>query len=116
MSRALAVLEVILAFVLVHIAYRSFKRFTDLGLAEAEAGLNFSPGMAMIVFTIAAVLVRRQTFEEYGLTLKGWCFSVNLGLLWSAAFIVMAGVFDRIAGMLVGAVPEPEIARPIMAT
>ena len=116
MKRALAVLEVTLAFLLVHVGYRSFKRFTELGRAEAEAGLNFSPGLAMIVFTVAAVLVRARTFEEYGLTWKGWRFSLNLGLLWSAAFIVMAGVLDRFAGMLVGAVPEPEITRPIVAT
>jgi hypothetical protein len=68
----LAIVEVVLAFSLVHVAYRSFKHFTELGRLEGEAGLNFSPGTAMILFTVATLLVCRRDFAAYGLTLKRW--------------------------------------------
>src|SRR5262249_57944691 len=44
-GRVAAVCEVLLAFALVHLAYRSFKHFTELGRLEVGAGLNFSPGV-----------------------------------------------------------------------
>ena len=59
-GRFAAIIEVLLAFSLVHLAYRSFKHFTELGRLEGVAGLNFSPGTAMILFTVAMLIVSRS--------------------------------------------------------
>jgi hypothetical protein len=59
-----AIVEVLLAFSFVHLAYRSFKHFTELGRLEGTTGLNFSPGTMMILFTVTALLVCRRNFEE----------------------------------------------------
>jgi len=53
-GRVAALLEVLAAFVVVHVSYRSFKHFTELGKLEGSAGLNFSTGTTMIVFTALA--------------------------------------------------------------
>jgi membrane protease YdiL (CAAX protease family) len=55
-------------------------------------GLNFSPGTVMILFTVAVLLVSRRSFEEYGLTLKGWRYNLNVGLLWGVLIVLAAGV------------------------
>lgn len=45
LARVAAIFEVLTAFCLVHLSYRSFKHFTNLGQFEVSAGLNFSPGI-----------------------------------------------------------------------
>jgi membrane protease YdiL (CAAX protease family) len=92
LGRLTAILEVLLAFSLVHLAYRSFKHFTKLGRLEEAAGLNFSPGTAMILFTVGMLLVSRRSFERYGLSLKGWKYNLNIGLLWAVLIVLAAGV------------------------
>jgi hypothetical protein len=54
----LALLEVLLAFVLLHVTWRSFKHFTWLGRVEGDAHLNYSAGLFMILFSVLAVRVR----------------------------------------------------------
>src|SRR5262245_53056860 len=66
-ARVLALIEVMLAFCLVHLAYRSFMKLTSLGRLEMESGLNFSPGIAMILVTAALVFIPRRRAREYGL-------------------------------------------------
>jgi hypothetical protein len=90
-ERVAALIEVVAAFALVHLTYRSFKHFTELGRAESAAGLNFSPGAVMILFTVSVLLLTRRSFEEYGLTRKGWRYYLNLGLFWGV-LLVMAAV------------------------
>jgi uncharacterized protein len=90
-ERAAAIIEVVLAFAFVHLSYRSFKHFTELGRQEGAAGLNFSPGIVMILFTVAMLLLSRRNSQEYGLTLKGWRYDLNVGLLWSALIVLAAG-------------------------
>jgi uncharacterized protein len=88
-QRCLAVTEVIAVFALVHIAYRSFKHFTDLGRLETTTRLNFSPGATMIIVTLALLLLARRDFAAYGLTRLNWWRSLNVGLL--AALLLVAG-------------------------
>src|SRR5690348_8259211 len=83
LPRTAAVAEVLLAFALVHAAFRSFKYFTRLGQAEVAAGLNFSPGTVMILFTVTVLWLRRADFRAYGLTLDGWRSGLSIGLLWA---------------------------------
>jgi hypothetical protein len=99
-ERAAALTEVVLAFSVVHLSYRSFKRFTELGRQEGAAGLNFSPGMVMILFTVAVLLVRRRSFEDYGLTLRGWRYHLNVGLLWGVLVVLAAGVVVQLGLVL----------------
>jgi hypothetical protein len=80
-GRAAALVEVVLAFCLVHLAYRSFKHFTRLGRLEVASGVNFSPGTTMILFTVVVLLLRGRDFGDYGLTRKGWRYNLNVGLL-----------------------------------
>jgi hypothetical protein len=51
---AAALVEVLLAFALVHVGWRLFKHLTWLGRLEGAAHLNYSPGPIMIAFTILA--------------------------------------------------------------
>jgi membrane protease YdiL (CAAX protease family) len=111
-----ALIEVITALALVHLAYRSFKHFTELGRAEAAAGLNFSPGAVMVLFTVASVALCRRSFDDYGLTVKGWRASVNIGLLWSLLFVLVAGLVIKFAGVHFDPLHPPDLQRAIVAT
>jgi membrane protease YdiL (CAAX protease family) len=56
-ERVAALVEVVVVFVVVHLSYRSLKHFTELGRLEGAAGLNFSAGSVMILFTVAMLSV-----------------------------------------------------------
>ncbi len=89
-KRLAALAEVTTVFALTHVAYRSFKHFTQLGRAESAAGLNFSTGAVMIAVTLALTLVFRRGFTEYGLTLSRWPRNLVVGLLAAALIAVGA--------------------------
>jgi membrane protease YdiL (CAAX protease family) len=91
-QRVTAILEVVLAFVLVHVTYRSLKSFTPIGRWEWETGLNFTPGGVMILVTVLVLLLCGRSFESYGLTWKRWRHNLNIGLLWTLLLVVLAGV------------------------
>src|SRR5919109_4917053 len=88
--RTAAVAEVVTAFAFVHLTFRTLKHFTAVGRWEAAAGLNFTPGLVMILLTVAALRIGRRSFETYGLTPKRWRAHVSLGLLWSVLLAMMA--------------------------
>lgn len=96
MGRVAALVEVLVAFVVVHVSYRSFKHFTELGRLEGGAGLNFSTGSAMILFTVLVLLLFKRSFNEYGLTLSGWRYSLNVGLLWGLLTVAGGAMIVRI--------------------
>jgi membrane protease YdiL (CAAX protease family) len=98
-DRVAALIEVVAAFALVHLTYRSFKHFTELGRLEGAAGLNFSPGCVMVLFTFALLLLCRRSFAEYGLTLRGWPFHLNIGLFWGLLVVVVAGLIIKLAAI-----------------
>jgi membrane protease YdiL (CAAX protease family) len=91
-KRITTIIEVLLVFVLVHVAYRSLKYFTPLGRWEGQRGLNFTPGSVMILFTVSVLLLCGRSFETYGLTLKRWRQNLNIGLLWALVLVVLAGM------------------------
>ena len=110
-GRAAALIEVVLAFALVHLGYRSFKHFTELGRQEVAAGLNFSPGAGMILFTVAVLLVSRRSFRDYGLTLRGWRYNLNLGLFWGVGIVLAAGVVVQLGLVHFDPLHPPDLTR-----
>jgi len=80
------------AFVAVHATYRAVKQFTSLGQIDTVARLNFTPGLVMIVATLTILLVSRQRFSSYGLTLRDWRECVKIGFFCGLLVIAGAGV------------------------
>jgi uncharacterized protein len=115
MGRTASLLEVVVAFALVHVSYRSFKHFTELGQAEVAARLNFSPGSAMVLFTVVVLLLCGRSFEQYGLTWKGWRYSLNIGLVWGVLFVVAAGLVIRFSGIHFDPLHPPELRTAFVA-
>jgi CAAX protease family protein len=91
-DRALAIAEVVAAFVLTHIAYRAIKQFTVVGAWEAAAGTNFTPGAVMIGFTLVMLAVCRRRFESYGLSCKQWRYWIALGLVGSLIILAIGAI------------------------
>lgn len=114
-DRVLVILEVFAAFCLVHLAYRSFKHFTELGRLEVATGLNFSPGTAMILFTVAMLFLGRRNLAEYGLTLKGWRYNLNVGLLW-AVIEVAAGAEVMLSPVHLDPLHPPDLPRAVLCS
>jgi uncharacterized protein len=85
-------MEVLAAFVFVHVTWRSLKHFTVLGRWEGESGLNFLPGLVMILFTVSVLFLCGRNFTAYGLTMNQWRQNLNIGLFWSCALAGLAGL------------------------
>jgi len=113
-GRVAALVEVLVAFVLVHLSYRSFKNFTELGRLEVAAGLNFSAGSAMILFTLAMLLLLGRSFEAYGLTLKGWRYNLNIGLLWGLLTVAAAVAVVRLSPIRLDPHRPPDMTRALV--
>lgn len=111
-----ALAEVLLAFVLVHVSYRAFKHFTPLGKLEIAAGLNFSAGLTMILFTIGAALLFKRRFDQSGLTLKGGAYSLNVGLLWSVFVVLAAGALIQLAAIRFDPLHPPDMKKALIFT
>lgn len=80
-SKLGALCEVLVAFAAMHVAFRAFQRFTELGREEVAAGLNYAPGVAMIAVSLLLIVVGRHTFAEFGLTLSDFAGNVRVGLV-----------------------------------
>jgi membrane protease YdiL (CAAX protease family) len=85
---AWAIAEVTLAFAVMHVAFRAFKRFTVLGQFETQNGLNFAPGVAMIIVALAFIAMRRRSPAEFGLTPHPFASSIKAALL---CLLILAG-------------------------
>jgi len=109
-----AIVEVLLAFGVVHVGYRSFKHFTALGQVEVKSGLNFSAGTAMILFTLAMVLICRRSFAAYGLSLTNWRYNLNVGLLWAVFVGVAGGLVVALAPFRVDPLHPPDLQRALV--
>lgn len=75
------------AFALVHLAFRSFMKFTELGRAELSAGLNYSPGLAMVLVTVVMLLLHRRRPAAWGLTPRPLPLNLGAGVL---SFVLLA--------------------------
>jgi membrane protease YdiL (CAAX protease family) len=109
LGRVVAVIEILVAFVLVHIAFRALKQFTYLGKLEGEAHLNFTPGMVMIAFTVCWLIVTHRSFTAYGLTLARWTQNLKVGLLWGVLLVAGVGCLA-----LLGVRHQPGVRPPTM--
>ncbi|NQU47614.1 MAG: CPBP family intramembrane metalloprotease [Planctomycetes bacterium] len=56
-TKLYALIEVCLAFVCMHVGFRWFRRYTELGQLEVQAGVNLSPGVFMILTTALMILL-----------------------------------------------------------
>ncbi len=102
-----ALIETILAFALMHVAFRAFKRFTSLGQLEIQHDLNLSPAVAMIVVALGFIAMRRGSRKEFGITLTPLPRSMNAGLVAFGVFLAIAAV-----AMAVGLRRDPTWTHP----
>ena len=86
-SRVAAVVEVLCAFAVVHVTYRTVKYFTAIGTIERGAGTNFTPGVVMILFTAGVLLLCGRSFVNYGLTVARWKEGLRLGMIWGLMLV-----------------------------
>jgi hypothetical protein len=91
LAKLAALTEVVLVFALLHVSYRAIKNFTAWGRFESSLGLNVTPGIAMIAFTVAAIVLHRRTFHSYGLTLNAWPRHLSLALWCICVAAVVTG-------------------------
>jgi hypothetical protein len=115
-GRVAAIVEVLLAFALVHLAYRSFKHFTPLGRLEGATGLNFSPGATMILFTVAVLLLGKRSFADYGLTMKDSSYHLNVGLLWAAIVVAAAGLVLALSPVRLDPLHPPDLPKAVLGS
>jgi membrane protease YdiL (CAAX protease family) len=113
-KRVVALFEVLVAFVVVHLSYRSFKNFTELGSLEGTAGLNFSAGSVMILFTFVVLMLFRRNFQEFGITWQGWRYSLNIGLLWGVLSVVGGVAIVRFAPIHFDPRRPPDMSRALL--
>ncbi len=89
-GRFATLVEVSLAFALMHVGFRAFKRFTDLGQAEYASGVNFSPGAAMLLVAAGMILVRRRRPAEYGLAIRPFRNGASTGVVCLLVYVLVA--------------------------
>jgi membrane protease YdiL (CAAX protease family) len=82
----------------VHLVYRAVKHFTLTGRWEAAAGTNFTPGLVMIAFTAALLLLGRRGLKVYGLTLTRWREDLSLGLACTLVTLALGGIGLLVSG------------------
>jgi membrane protease YdiL (CAAX protease family) len=116
LPRLLVLVEVLLAFAVVYVAYRSFKHFTPLGRFEVGEGLNFSPGATMILFSVAMIGLRRRSFDAYGLTVKDWPYHLNLGIFWALFGMMVAGCVLATGLIQFDPLTPPDLPRALAAS
>jgi uncharacterized protein len=111
LDRFAAITEVALAFALVHVAYRAVKYFTVLGQWDAQT--NFIPGLMMVVFTVAVLLLCRRSFAAYGLSTKRWSYHLNLGLACSLLLLAVEAIALAITRVPIDASKPPDPHAPL---
>lgn len=99
-AKLFALAEVSVAFALMHLAFRAFKRFTALGQLEYRHDVNLSPGATLILVAVGMILLRRKRLSDFGITFRSFDHGVSAGLL---CFLIYA---------LVGAFALPGGWRP----
>src|SRR5260370_40924111 len=90
LDRFAAITEVTLAFGLVHVTYRTIKSFTVFGQWDAQT--NFIPGLTMVTFTVAVLLLCRRSFTAYGLSKERWSYNLSLGLVCGLILLAVVAI------------------------
>ncbi|MCA9256216.1 MAG: CPBP family intramembrane metalloprotease [Phycisphaerales bacterium] len=91
-GRLSAVLEVIAAFALMHVAFRAFRRHTPLGRLETLHNLNFSPAVVMLLVSVALIAWRRRSLKTCAITAAPLHRNVNAGWFAIGIFTLVAAV------------------------
>ncbi len=109
-ASAYALAEVALAFAIMRVAFRAFKRFTEWGQTETANGMNFSPGVAMILVAVVFMALGRRRPEAYALTARPLLPGINAAILCLLLLAACGGValacgapFERPPASLAGA-------------
>ena len=101
-----AVLEVLAAFAVAHVGFRTFRLFTPWGRTEMQLGLNFSPGFTLALVALvglwAAGFRGGRGLSEAGISVHPWKWSVR----WALVYIVLA-VSVGLVILTVWNVPRP---------
>jgi membrane protease YdiL (CAAX protease family) len=109
-DRFAAITEVALAFAFVHVSYRALKHFTILGQWDAQT--NFIPGLMMVLFTFAVLLLRHRSFAAYGLGTKEWRHHLSLGLACSLLTLGLGAVALAVTRVRIDAGKPPDPHAP----
>jgi membrane protease YdiL (CAAX protease family) len=115
-GRLFVLAEVCLGFCLVHVAYRSFKHFTQLGQAEGAAGLNFSPGVTMTLFALAMVWLTKRSFKDYGFVSCDWRADMTVGVFWAILLVAAGAAFLALAPERFDPIHPPDLFRSVVAS
>ncbi|MBL9120360.1 MAG: CPBP family intramembrane metalloprotease [Phycisphaerae bacterium] len=91
-ARFLALAEVSLAFALMHVAFRAFKRFTSVGQMEWKHDVNFSAGAALIAVGVAFILLRRKRLADHAITARNFSRHANAGLVCVLVYGAVAAI------------------------
>ncbi len=91
-ARLAATAEVALAFAVVHLGFRAFKKFTAVGQAEFALDLNLSPGIVMICVALAAIGLRRGRLADSGIALHSFEKHANVAFVAALAWSVVAAL------------------------
>src|SRR5262245_52827460 len=109
-TRSVALAEVTLAFALMHLAFRAFKRFTPLGQLEYTHDFNLSPGVAMILFSFLFITLRLRRPADYRLALRPFFPAMNAGVLCILVWSIVAA-----AALAFGLRRDPTWSSPAFA-
>ncbi|HMF11513.1 MAG TPA: CPBP family intramembrane glutamic endopeptidase [Gemmataceae bacterium] len=113
-TKSAALAEVCLVFALAHLSFRAFKQFTDLGEREVEAGLNYSTGCVLILFSLGAIWLSRRQWHDYGLAVGRWRRDLSIGLLAGLLLAVGAELLVRLAHVSPTAFQRPDPAEALL--
>ncbi len=91
-------LEVLLVYALMHLAFRSFMKFTPWGRAEMEADLNFSPGVVMILASVFMLFATGRRAGDWGLSLLRPRADLNVAIA-SLGVLVFVGAIATTLGL-----------------
>src|SRR6266705_1651839 len=111
LDRFAAIAEVVLAFALVHVAYRAVKRFPLWGQWDAQT--NFIPGLVMVAFTVAVLVLCRRSFVAYGLSSNRWSYHLSLGLACSLVLLAVEAIALGVTRVHIDASRPPDPHAPL---
>ena len=98
--RGLAIAEVVLAFVFVHVAFRAIKNFTVLGRLDVASRLNFMPGLLVSSVLFGFLHALNSVDYFHGRLTFAWGFGVaalGTGLLFG---FLREGTGSIVAGVV----------------
>ena len=97
-SRFTAIVEVVVAFAVMHTVFRAFKHFTSLGRLEVQHGMQFSPGVSMLVVAVGLTFLFRRSLRSIGIRRRVKSRDTRFAVTFIAIFVVL-GVVSWLLGL-----------------